>query len=249
MCSFCLTITHATPNEQLVAVEHLVHSYDVHSLNVFVGIPDIPYGAELNASAQRNFGRPQTVLVSTLNGTLHNTIGRKLIWDCPINANASHPLFKAPVELVRHFGECARHILLSAPLPAFEHATILMMDAPTKKLLICVLLYLMNRPTFWRPGRNPTLRDPLSPNHRLRAQRLVCAQLPSEIDRSTQSGLERHGRGRAGLHCSLLTMLITPYHIFNRSPDGISSCNCPRKPMLLNPSMSRLEACGDTRRA
>src|SRR5258706_4447804 len=63
-------------------------------------VVDLPYVAELNASAQRDFGRLQTVLVSTLNGTLHNTIGRKLIWDCPIDGDANDALFRALIEPV-----------------------------------------------------------------------------------------------------------------------------------------------------
>ena len=63
---------------------------------------DIPYIAELNASAKSDFGRPQTALMSTLNGTLHNTIGPKLIWDCPTDGDANDPLFKALVEPVVH---------------------------------------------------------------------------------------------------------------------------------------------------
>ena len=50
------------------------------------------YIAELNASAQWKLGKPQTALVSTLNGTLDNTIGPNLIWDCPIDGD---PLFEA----------------------------------------------------------------------------------------------------------------------------------------------------------
>ncbi len=53
-----------------------------------------------------------------------------------------------------------------------------MMDVLTKKLPICVLLYAFQ--TLGEPIH--LLVDPSSPNYRFRAQRLVCTQLPSEID-------------------------------------------------------------------
>ena len=147
-------------------------------------VVDIPYIAELNASAQSNFGRPQTALMSTPNGTLHNTIRPKLIWDCPTDGDANDPLFKALVEPVVHpnCSECAPHI----PLTAFEQATKPMMDAPTKILPILVLLYV-----FWTTLHEPIplltrWQEPLywilKSKPPVRAQRLVCTQLPSEID-------------------------------------------------------------------
>src|SRR5258706_3631292 len=114
-----------------------------------------------------------------------------------------------------------------------------------------VFLYIMNRSTFCRPGRNPTLRDPTSPIHRFCAQRAVCARLPSETDRSLDPRTQwRRGCGSALLivddaHHPTITLSTGPSDRIQLLllPDRLYVC----KPMLLNLSRSGLKACGETR--
>ena len=221
---------------------------------------DIPCIAELNASAQRNFGRPQTALVSTLNGTLDNTIGPKLIWDCPIDGDANYSLFNVPCTAsctTHHCSKCARHI----PLTAFNRATKLMMDTPMKKLPSAYYVFwTLHEPNhLLAPQQDPlneTLRDPSSPNHRLRAptSRLCPITL---WDRSIDAISPRtQWRRGAGVQCSLLTIssILLPHlhQVPAGPPDGIQLLRLSdpfyvyvHKPAL-NPPRAGLEACGET---
>ncbi len=155
---------------------------------------------------------------------------------------------------VQHCSECARHILLPAPLPAYEQATKPMIDTPTKKLPSAYYCPSWTDPPFGAPAGTlcsgiPQVQTTASapnvsfvPNYRL----------ISSIDPVRPRTQWRRGCGRALLivddaHHPTITLSTGP-------PDGIRLLCLPdplymRKPMLLNPSRTGLEVCGETRGA
>ena len=145
------------------------------------------------------------MLVSTVIGTLHNTIGSKLIWDCPIDGDQ---LFKAlfePVVQPNTRSECVQPI----PLAAFEQATKPIMATSMMKPLIRVLR-LLDVVLTHPPSKAPLNKTQGSVKYKPLLPRPTSRlyQLSSEFDRSTQSGLEYNGGGGAESHSSLLTMLF-----------------------------------------
>ena len=105
------------------------------------------------------------------------------------------------------------------------------MDAPTKELPVLVSLYV-----FWSlhetdpPGTSAgaiELDSQVKTTASMPNFSFVSNYLLRSIDRRDPASDAMAGRWGAGVHCSLLTMLITSYHIPNRSPRRNSALAVP----------------------